>query len=73
MSLLKDCLGIRNVANFKGGKLQNLTTKKDRRRVAAGVHNAKCPVCGNAVGDSTTLERTVFGNEALGRSIAIAA
>jgi hypothetical protein len=29
-------------------------------------NNAKCPVCGNAVGNSTTVEPTVFGDRASG-------
>jgi hypothetical protein len=29
-------------------------------------HHAKCPVCGNAVGNWTTLEPSIFGDRALG-------
>jgi hypothetical protein len=36
------------------------------RRWQPGFNNAQCPVYGNAVGNCTTLEPTVFGYQAFG-------
>jgi hypothetical protein len=53
--------------------MTQITIKREDREslmatstVAALFSNAKCPVCGNAVGNSTTLEPTVFGDQAFG-------